>query len=78
LQVFKEIAGDVPEYLSPLDGLGWLDAITAYAVPDSPRRQAQLQRMRSLALPTWDAHFEQVQRLLDRIEQSEGFVEGQT
>lgn len=71
LPVFKEVAGDVPEYLSPLDGLGWLDAITAYAAPDSPRRQAQLQRMQALALPTWDEHFEQVQRLLEKIEAGE-------
>ncbi|MES2978749.1 MAG: glycosyltransferase family 1 protein [Pseudomonadota bacterium] len=68
LPVFEEIAGDVPEYLSPLDGLGWLEAITDYAAPDGPRRQAQLQRMQALALPTWDEHFEQVQRLLEQIE----------
>ena len=68
LPVFREIAGDVPEYLSPLDGLGWLQAIEAYGTPDSARRRAQMQRMQSLVLPTWDQHFAQVQNLLDRIE----------
>jgi glycosyltransferase involved in cell wall biosynthesis len=67
LPVFREIAGDVPEYLSPLDGLGWLHAIEAYASPDSPRRQAQLQRMQTLVLPTWDQHFAQVQTLLKQL-----------
>lgn len=78
LPVFKEIAGDVPEYLSPLDGLGWLEAIRAYAEPGSPRRLAQLQRMQGLALPTWDEHFLQVQRLLDRIERADVFEEPQS
>lgn len=68
LGVFAEVAGEVPEYLSPLDGLGWLQAIEAYATPNSPRRQAQLHRLQSLALPTWRDHFAQVQMLLDRIE----------
>lgn len=67
LPVFREIAGDVPEYLSPLDGLGWLNAIEAYTVPDSPRRAAQLQRMQRLVLPTWDQHFAQVQALLKKL-----------
>jgi glycosyltransferase involved in cell wall biosynthesis len=70
LPVFQEIAGEVPEYLSPLDGLGWLDAIADYAVPNSPRRGAQLLRMRRLVLPTWDKHFAQVQTLLDQIDKS--------
>lgn len=60
----------MPEYLSPLDGLGWLDAIADYAAPDSARRSAQLLRMRMLVLPTWDKHFAQVQILLDQIEKS--------
>jgi glycosyltransferase involved in cell wall biosynthesis len=68
LPVFREIAGDVPEYLSPLDGLGWLAAIEAYAPADSVPRQAQMQRLRHLALPDWDSHFAQVQGLLTTIE----------
>ena len=67
LPVFREVAGHVPEYLSPLDGLGWLHAIEAYAAPDSPRRAAQLQRMQTLVLPTWDQHFAQVQTLLKQL-----------
>ena len=67
LPVFREIASDVPEYLSPLDGLGWLNAIEAYTDPDSPRRAAQLQRMQRLVLPTWDQHFAQVQALLKKL-----------
>jgi glycosyltransferase involved in cell wall biosynthesis len=70
LPVFKEIAGNVPDYLSPLDGLGWLKAIEDYAAPNSERRQAQLLRMKWLSLPTWDSHFAMVQRLLQQIEQS--------
>jgi glycosyltransferase involved in cell wall biosynthesis len=45
LAVFREVAGDAPDYLDPLDGPGWLRAIADYAAPDSPRRAATLARM---------------------------------
>ena len=67
LQVFREVAGEVPEYLSPFDGLGWLQAIESYSAFGSPRRQEQLQRLKNLVLPTWHNHFAQVQKLLDHI-----------
>lgn len=45
LGVFREVAGEAPDYLSPLDGLGWLQAISDYAAPGSRRRAAALARM---------------------------------
>ncbi len=45
LDVFREVAGDAPDYLDPIDGLGWLRAIRDYAEPDSRRRAAALERM---------------------------------
>jgi glycosyltransferase involved in cell wall biosynthesis len=45
LDVFREVGGDAPDYLHPLDGLGWLQAIRDYSEPDSPRRAASLARM---------------------------------
>jgi glycosyltransferase involved in cell wall biosynthesis len=57
LDVFREVAGEVPDYVSPIDGVGWARCIEAYAAPDSPEREAQLQRMWQLTPPTWDAHF---------------------
>ena len=67
LPVFREIAGPVPDYLSPLDGPGWMQAVRDYAASPSPRRDAQLQRMQGFRVPTWDAHFAQVEQLLERL-----------
>ena len=67
LQVFHEIAGDIPEYLDPLDGLGWKQLIRAYADTAHPRRRAQLERMSMFSVPTWDAHFAVVGALLEKV-----------
>lgn len=45
LEVFREIAGAAPDYLHPLDGPGWMQAVRDYAAPKSPRRAAALARM---------------------------------
>jgi len=57
LGVFRELAGDIPDYLSPLDGLGWRDRVLDYAAPDSALRAAQLARLEGWVPPTWEAHF---------------------
>ncbi len=66
LPAFREVAGDIPEYFDPLDGLGWIQAIEEYARPGSKQRQAQLARMQGWQAPTWEAHFGQVQELMQR------------
>lgn len=68
LPVFREIAGAVPDYLSQIDGPGWMQAITDYLPsPATGRRSAQLQRMQGFRVPTWAAHFEQVDKLLGQL-----------
>ena len=67
LTVFKEVAGDVPEYLSPVDGIGWMQAVVDYSHNSSMRRQAQLLRLSKFKVPTWHEHFAAVQRLLDQL-----------
>jgi glycosyltransferase involved in cell wall biosynthesis len=64
LSVFREFAGDVPDYADPLDGKHWLELIQEYARPDSARRSAQIARMPAFVAPTWAQHFERVDRLL--------------
>lgn len=59
LPVFREIAGDIPLYLDPLDGQGWEAAIRAYC-GDAPDRARQLAAMPSFRTPTWDDHFAKV------------------
>jgi len=67
LAVFREIAADIPEYLDPLDGLGWQAAIEEYTQADSPARAAQLQRLEQYTPPTWKRHFAAVDHLLGEI-----------
>jgi glycosyltransferase involved in cell wall biosynthesis len=51
-----EVGGDFAEYLDPLDGLGWLQAIRDYAAEPSPRREKQLQRLKDYKPPRWNEH----------------------
>lgn len=72
LPVFRETAHDIPEYISPIDGMKWAEAIADYARPDSPRALAQKKRMEGFAPPTWGSHFEIVDDLLQSLEKSHG------
>jgi glycosyltransferase involved in cell wall biosynthesis len=67
LGVFHEIADDIPDYLDPLDGPGWLARIQAYANTDSRARSAQLKRIERFREPTWAEHFAHVDRLLEML-----------
>jgi len=67
IPAFREVGQDVPEFLDPLDGPGWAAAIMDYAVPGSPRRAAQLERLRGWQAPRWEDHFRVAERLLERV-----------
>lgn len=60
LPVFRELAGDVPDYLDPLDGPGWERTILFYAEKDSSARKRQLRRLAPHRLPAWQDHFASV------------------
>lgn len=68
LPVFREIAGEIPFYLDPLDGPGWRQAILDLARRDSTTRTMQLERMAGYAPPTWEQHFAVVDNLLRTID----------
>ena len=71
LPVFKEFAGNIPDYLNVNDETCWAEAIASYAAPDSPQRLAQLARIRGFVAPTWAGHFVQVDALLAELSQGE-------
>ncbi len=52
----REVGQAVPDYLNPVDGLGWRAMIDAYATPGSPARAAQLARLGTWRAPDWRAH----------------------
>ncbi len=70
LPALREVGGLAPEYLDPLDGLGWLKAIRDYIEPKSPLRQRQLQRIAAWSPPAWQGHVEAVVDLIDSLPQA--------
>ncbi len=67
VSALREIGGDVPEYLDPLDGSAWRTAILDYARDPSPRREAQQRRLAEWRPPRWADHFAAVEALLNDI-----------
>ena len=68
LPVYREVAAGIPEFRNPLDGPGWQSAILDYAQAQSPRREAQLARLRAWRPPTWADHFRRVEGLLEELD----------
>lgn len=68
LPVYREFAGDLPEYLDPLDAAGWQAAIAAYSNPGDRRRLRRIEALAGYCGPTWAAHFARVDDLLARID----------
>jgi glycosyltransferase involved in cell wall biosynthesis len=66
LPVYREVAGSIPQYLSPGDVEGWMAAILDYMRDDGPRA-AQLERMAGFKVPDWSTHFAAVEQWLERI-----------
>jgi glycosyltransferase involved in cell wall biosynthesis len=67
LPVFREIAGDVPDYLDPLDAQAWERMILLYAENESAARNAQLARIAGYRAPTWADHFARVEKWLTSL-----------
>jgi glycosyltransferase involved in cell wall biosynthesis len=64
LPAIIEHAGDVPDYIKPYDGKAWLEALLDYAAEDSPRRNAQLERMARRQTTSWKRHFELISEFI--------------
>lgn len=63
----REVGGDAPDYLDPLDGIGWLRMIESYRHADSPDRAAQLARIDAWRAPRWSDYFDIISDLLDEV-----------
>jgi glycosyltransferase involved in cell wall biosynthesis len=70
ISAHREVGGDAPDYLDPLDGLGWLRLIDAYARPDSAERAAQVARIQAWRAPGWREYFDIVEALLEQVDAS--------
>ncbi len=72
LPALREVGAAVPEFLDPLDGPAWREAVLHYAQPNAPRRQAQLSRLRHWRPPSWTSHFAEVDSLLAQVAAAHG------
>jgi glycosyltransferase involved in cell wall biosynthesis len=70
LPVFRELSGDIPDYLDPTDASGWLAAIEDYCRDDSRARIDQTLRLASYDMPDWAGHFVKVDRWLAQLAKS--------
>ena len=61
LPVFREIAGEIPEYLAADNDVAWESAILDYADSEGVRRQRQLVRLRGFEPPSWESHFKRIE-----------------
>ena len=65
LPALRAVGKNVPEYLDPLDGLAWREAVLDYAQETSLRRRAQMTRLSKWKPPSWEDHFDAVDTLID-------------
>ncbi|HEY0202871.1 MAG TPA: glycosyltransferase family 1 protein [Acetobacteraceae bacterium] len=70
LPALREVGGDVAEYLDPLDGPAWMQAVEDYAAPDSPRRAAQVAGIAGWRAPGWGEHLERALAFVDGLERA--------
>ena len=70
LPAFREIAGNIPEYLSPIDGVGWRDMVIEYSREGSVWRASQMARLTEFSIPSWKSHFSLAETLLERVDAS--------
>ncbi|SEI93467.1 Glycosyltransferase involved in cell wall bisynthesis [Sphingomonas sp. OV641] len=67
ISALREAGGDMPDYLDPLDGIGWLRTILDYASPVSAMRAAQCERMRGWSPMSWARHMDIVLDVVEAV-----------
>jgi glycosyltransferase involved in cell wall biosynthesis len=58
IPAFREVGAGIPEYFSPIDGMGWVNAVVEYSEQNSIRRSQQMKRIKCYDAPTWEGHFD--------------------
>jgi glycosyltransferase involved in cell wall biosynthesis len=66
LPVLREVGGEVPDYLDPLDGPGWKATILDHAVR-GPGHAEQMARLPAWHNPTWDEHLAVVAEAIGKL-----------
>ncbi|MGD9544186.1 MAG: glycosyltransferase family 4 protein [Methylocystis sp.] len=67
IEAFREVGGDAIDYVDPLDGRGWLQAVREYSTPQSPRRHAALARLNERDISDSDHFFSKIDEFIARV-----------
>jgi glycosyltransferase involved in cell wall biosynthesis len=67
LAALREVGGDTPDYLDPLDGPGWKAAILDHAAR-GPAHVAQTARLPGWHNPTWKEHIAVVAEVIEELQ----------
>lgn len=62
----REVGGDFADYLDPIDGRGWIDALESFCKPDSPARAAAVSRLKAYRPTNWHDHVVQALEILNQ------------
>ena len=68
----REVGGDFIDYLDPIDGLGWVDAIEAFSAPGSAVRAARVERLAAYRPVEWRQHVGTTMALMARLAKHKG------
>ncbi|KAF0097019.1 MAG: group 1 glycosyl transferase [Rhodospirillaceae bacterium] len=72
IPAFREVGGDIPDYLDPADPLAWRGDVLDDAEARSAQREAQLRRLSFWSRPTCDRHFAVVANALRDLRKEKG------
>lgn len=67
LEVFKELVGNIPDYVDPTDTLKWVEIIKSYSPSNSPLRDEQIIRLEQFKANTWSKHFDQISPKINKL-----------
>jgi len=67
IPVFEEVGGGRIVAVSPIDGEKWLEAIRAFAKPDSPERRAVLAKLDKQEPASWTNYFASIGEFLESL-----------
>ena len=67
LPVYREIVGDLPTYVDPLDGPAWKRLVQAFSSDDEPERSRQLRALKGFKASGWPEHFTNVEAWLKTL-----------
>jgi glycosyltransferase involved in cell wall biosynthesis len=71
IPVLREVGGEVPDYINPLDGPRWKAAILDHAVRGTAHA-AQMARLPRWRAPTWEEHMAIVAEAIWKLREKRG------